>query len=710
MLKRAIQGVLIGLLAAGAAVALWQPGWLDAWENATWAWRAMYFAGSSPAADSIRLIFLDEKSLDWAMRENRLGWPWPRELYAPILSFCRRAGAKAVAFDVLYTEPSFWGVEDDAALGAAIAETPGFVGTCSLGEETGNTNVWPAHIRKPALKIGGIGGWLATADTRPIHHARALFPIPDVATNAALLANVQVPPDRDGIYRRAPVLDVFDGQVVPSLALALRLAAEPATPVSIEPGWFRVGKTAVPIDRSGRAILRYRGRPEVYRAVSAAAVIQSELRIQQADQAAPVLQPDFFKDCYVLFGCTALGLFDYKPTPVGGAYPGVVIHATMLDNLLWKEFLRDVPGWAALALAAGLAVLGGVLVRCSRAAWQSALAFVLLAPVPFLLGFAAYSRGFWLPVAMPGVALGLALVGGLVVDYATEGRQRRFIRGAFGQYLSSAVIEELVRHPERLKLGGQRRALTIYFSDIEGFTTISERMTPEDLTALLNDYLSAMTDIIQEEGGTVDKFEGDAIVAFWNAPLDVPDHALRAVRAALRCQAKLGELRLGFRVRAGRDLFMRIGLNTGHAVVGNMGSASRFDYTVLGDAANLASRLEGINKQFGTYILISEATKDALGGAFPAREVSRVAVVGRRDPVRVFEPMTQPDFDARERDLAVFADGLKLYYDGRFEDARTTFERIMETDRAAAAYFRQCRTLRADQPREWNGVWVMTQK
>ncbi len=230
-----------------------------------------------------------------------------------------------------------------------------------------------------------------------------------------------------------------------------------------------------------------------------------------------------------------------------------------------------------------------------------------------------------------------------MVNYSTEGRQKRYIKNAFKQYLSPAVIEQLISHPERLKLGGERRELSIFFSDLQGFTSISEGLSPEELTALLNEYLSAMTDIIQEEGGTVDKFEGDAIIAFWNAPLDLDDHALRAVRSALRCQESLARMRPAFRERVGKDLYMRIGINTGPAVVGNMGSHSRFDYTVLGDAVNLAARLEGINKQFKTYTMISQATLEQMADAFPVRELSRVAVVGRKEPVTVYEPMFEEE-------------------------------------------------------------------
>jgi len=305
----------------------------------------------------------------------------------------------------------------------------------------------------------------------------------------------------------------------------------------------------------------------------------------------------------------------------------------------------------------------------------------------------------------------LALVGGSLLSYATEGQQKRYIKSAFKQYLSPTIIEELIAHPESLKLGGEKRDLSIFFSDLQGFTTISLTLSPEDLTKLLNEYLTAMTDIIQEEGGTIDKYEGDAIIAFWNAPLDQPDHAVRAVRSALRCQAKLAEIRPAIKERYKADLRKRIGINSGSAVVGNFGSHTKFNYTMLGDAVNLASRLEGVNKQFRTFTMISSTVVEKLGGAFPARELSRVAVVGRKEPVTIFEPMTAEQFASRQDALRIFDTGLRAYYAGDFADAERIFGSIASTDPAAFSYAERCRRLRASPPESpWTGVWEMTEK
>ncbi len=219
-----------------------------------------------------------------------------------------------------------------------------------------------------------------------------------------------------------------------------------------------------------------------------------------------------------------------------------------------------------------------------------------------------------------------------------------------------------------------------------------------------------MTDIIHEEKFTVDKYE-DAIIAFWNAPLAQPDHAVRCVRAALRCQAKLAQMRPSFRESLGKDLKMRIGINTGYAVVSNMGSHSRFDYTMIRAAVNLASRLEGINKQFGTYTLISQTTKEEMADAFPAREVSRVAVVGRKEPVVIHEPLLPEDMnEQKQKTLAIFSKALNLYYGGDFDQARSVFANIAGHDPVAQIYVEKCTELLARPPEDWQGVWVVTTK
>jgi len=696
----------MGVAGAILAITVWTQGWLKTWEDQTWDWRASVSAEPGPNTDEIVVILLDQNSLDWARRENGLSWPWPREVYSVIIDYCRRAEAKALAFDVLFSEPSTYGVEDDKAFGRAIAAFGGFTGSVFLERTTGDDTAWPDALPVTVLNIEKFANWLAQADTAEMTFPRASLPILDLAKNAAVLANVNMTPDADGIYREIKLFGIFDNRPLPSLGMGIYLAAHPETPVKIIPGEMAVGKRKIPIDRKGNAVLRYRGPSGTYRSFSAAAIIQSELRIRNR-QTPTIRDANTLKDKYVLFGFSAPGLFDLRSSPVDGVYPGVEIHATVLDNLLSGDFIKRAPIWMTLGAVMAIALACGVLASLFRRPFgNAAVSFGFLA-APVFICTVFYVKGIWLPMVVQELAVLLTITLGLGVNYTIEGRQKRFIKNAFKQYLSPAVIDQIIRHPERLKLGGERRMLSIFFSDIQGFTSISEGLDPEDLTLLLNDYLTAMTEIIHQEGGTVDKYEGDAIIAFWNAPLEVPDHAVRVVTAALRCQKQLSEMAPDFKNRIGRDMFTRIGINTGLAVVGNMGSHSRFDYTMLGDAVNLAARLEGSNKQFGTATMISESTCAMMNDRFPVRELARLTVVGRTAPVTVYEPMLEDQYETKKAMLETFNKGLRLFYKGEFDAAAEAFSVIRKQDTAAAAYAEKCLEMQAHPPENWEGVWVM---
>jgi adenylate cyclase len=715
--RKALQGVLVGLAAGVLAIGLAVPGLLDAFEGRTWDWRVRLLARPGPATERIALIVLDQASLDWGQKVNGLSWPWPRETYAVVADFCRRAGAKALAFDVLYTEPSVYSVEDDQVFGAAVAENGRVAGAMVLSQTEGAEVAWPSDLPQAPLAVAGLEQYLARSARlrEALEFPRATFPIPELSSSAGVLANVQYIADgADGVYRRVSLLNLFAGHVVPGLGLAAYLAGEPdpsaeAHRLEVRPGLLTVDGMRVPLDGLGRAVLRFRGPTLTHLAFSAAEVLQSELALREGGT--PKIDPAVLKDRYVFFGFAAPGLKDLRPSAVQGTYPGMEIHATLLDNLLSGDFLRPLPWAAAGALILLLAAAAGLAASFASGAGRSALLYAVALPLAPALSLGSYELGWWLPLVAAELGVALSLVGSSLVNYLTEGRQKRYLKSAFKQYLSPTVIEQLIAHPERLKLGGERRELSIYFSDLQGFTTLSEMLTPEELTKLLNEYLSAMTEIIQEEGGTIDKYEGDAIIAFWNAPLEQADHALRGVRAALRCQASLAALRPGFRERVGKDLHMRIGMNSGPAVVGNMGSRTRFDYTMLGDAVNLAARLEGVNKQFRTYTMISAATLQKLEGAFPARELARVAVVGRKEAVTVHEPFLPEAYAAARPLLESFAEGLRAFYAGSFGEAERLFARTAAADPPAAAYQEKCRELAAAAaPEAWNGVWIMTSK
>jgi adenylate cyclase len=729
---KCLRGIALGLAAGLVALTAWQLGWLESWEAPTWTWRAKFFSQRETPSPQIKLILLDQASLDWAQRENGWGWPWPREVYGAISAFCRRAGAKVVCYDMLFTEPSVYGVPDDEAMGAALkAGAPAVLALIPGGSQS----TWPDYLPRPESTIDANG----VAQTRAL-----LFPVAEVAAGATATGHVVGTPDADGVFRRIAPFCGFDSAAIPTLGLAawMTLGAESSRVEGVAPsdrgqdvrvtitasdGQLRVGNRTVPLDRHGNAILRFKGRGGMPEAFAAAAVIQSELRLQDGET--PPLAPEVLKDCYVLLGCSAPALLDLRPVPVNPKCPGVALHATFIDNLFTDSFIAQATAPAVILGVMATALAAAVSLTYGGRWWQAGPLALLWLAVPVFVGFAAYAQGQWWPVAAHGTASALAMVGALVANYWAEGRQKAFIKQAFRHYLSGEVIDKIIRDPKHLQLGGEKRELTIMFTDLAGFSTFSERLGPVELTTLLNDYLTEMTDIIMEEGGTLDKYEGDAIIAFWNAPLGQPDHAVRACRAALRCQRRLAELRDMFQQRTGAVLRMRVGLNTGDVVVGNMGSRKRFNYTILGDAANLASRLEGANKAFGTETMVSGTTWEKASAHFRGRKLADLRVVGRKTAVPVYEltgfadevcsvpvraslPSTREERitpDGVTTNWDAFAAGLSYFRQGDFAKALEIFERLPD-DPAARSYARRCAEYCAHPPASWDGVWGLTEK
>lgn len=700
----------MGFVAALLAWGLSAAGWLDVWEYGAWSFRVRSLAKPSPSTDQIKIILIDQASLDWAAKENSLAWPWLREAYVPILQFCRRAGAKVIAFDMLYTEPSSYGVEDDQAFGNAIAERHDFVGAFFSGEQANQASAWPTDFSRPAFRVEGLAGWLNPERRESLTDSKAAFPVASVARSAAALATIRLVPDSDGVFRRIAPFRLFDGAPVPTLGMAAYLLGRSTaqeTFIALTERGMKIGKSSIPLDSKGRLILNYRGPTGTHQAFGAAAIIQSELLMQAGE--APTIDPTLLRDRYVFLGASAPGLKDLKPAPMDGDYPGVELHATLLDNLLARDALRDAPVGMVLGLLLVLSVVAAVTVLHAKSTFQNVAVFVLFAPIAFLIGAWSYTHGWWWPVAETASGIALALVGAVILNYATEGRQKRFIKSAFKQYLGETVIDEIIADPSRLKLGGEKKQLTMFFSDLEKFSSFSEKLDPPQLIDLLNIYLSDVGRILMEEGAYLDKFIGDAIVAFWNAPVVQADHARRAVRAALRCQRLLLEKKADYSARAaGMPVRMRIGLNSGDVVVGNMGSADRFNYTMLGDAANLASRLEGANKAFGTFVMVAESTWQQVGSAIVGRELGLIRVVGRKAPVRVFEPIALQG-EPLPAWLPNYEKGLDLVRKCHWPEAFAMFAEI-EGDPVSVTYANRCRALVDGAEKAWDGVWNLTEK
>jgi adenylate cyclase len=695
--KRAYQSLLLGLLSFVFATALTSLHALDWLDYRLGDWRLRRMAAPQATTAQVVTIIVDQTSLSEAQDIFGIVWPWPRQIYAYILSFCQRANAKAVAFDILYTEDSVHGVEDDQLFAAALGKKPPTVLALPLGRQIGTATQWPEGTPTP-----GITPILPPRLLSAWQQQTGAFPVPELSAAARILGNVATTPDRDALFRRIEPFAVFDNQIVPALGLATYFAAKPQASVTYRQGRLMIGDRKIPLSADGRVRLRFRGPTQTHRAFNATALLQSELQI--AEGLVPSIDPAQLEGAYVLVGLTAPGLLDLKPTPMGRTYPGVEVHATLLDNFLANDFYAEASPLLVGLMTLILALAAAGAVRNIQRASASMIAFPLFLALPIGLAFWLDVQNIWLPVAQSMTASTVAIIAALTTNYAIEGREKRFIKGAFRQYLSPVVIERLVANPDALKLGGEEKTLSIFFSDVQGFTSISENLSPTQLTALLNEYLTAMTDIILNSGGTIDKYEGDAIIAFWNAPLDLPDHACRAVQAAMDCQAKLAEMRPDLQARYGKELFVRIGINTGPVVVGNMGSTQRFDYTFLGDAGNLAARLEGINKQFGTYVLISENTRQLLSETLPVREIARVRVVGKATPVTIYEPIPP------KTDTTAFDRARELFSQAAFKDAAAAFEELAAADPVAATYRQRCHVLLQKPPASWDGVINLTEK
>ena len=697
--------IIIGLIAAVLAILPSNFEWFRNIESSTWDWRVTYLADPDKKSDEIVVILLDQKSLDWVQEEQGLSHRWPRELYAAILSYCHESGAKAVGFDLLFTDPSFIGVEDDLSFGEAAKSFGRVVLPVESRREksTEKEFVWPQFYTEKIKKISSIQN---KRNYKTYDYAN--LPIEEIASQVHLVCHVNSLPDDDGVNRSALLLAKVGNKLLPSLGLATYLAGNKGAEVEVTAEALKIGSKSIPLDDQGASLIRLRGPSKTHTAFSAASILQSYLRVQEGEE--PVVAAEKLKDKYILFGYSAAGLHDQHTVSFGDKYPGVEVHATVIDNIINEDFFREAPPFVNYVAALLLALIAPLLLLKSGSHFKQGLIMIILITCPTIIAFLSASAGYKTALFFPTLAISSSLFLSVGYNYLTEGRQKRFIKHAFNHYLSPHVIEQMIDNPEKLKLGGERTEISIFFSDLQGFTSISEKLSPEVLIDLLNEYLSAMSEIILEEQGTIDKYEGDAIIAFWNAPLPVENHAVQIVKSALKCQKVLAEMNPELKKKAQTDLKMRIGIHTGPAVVGNMGAAERFDYTMLGDSVNLAARLEGVNKQFGTFTMISEETKKQIGDAYPTRELAKVEVVGRKKPVVVYEPMLHEEYEQRKEYLETFDKALQYFYKENFVEALKIFESNSKNDPPSKFYAKKCRMIIEGGLNTPEGIWVMTSK
>ena len=575
-------------LLATAAV-LWLPAWQSLERRGFDA--LTVFTAPGESTQPIVLVAVNEESFE----ALKLRWPWPRSVHAQLLDRLAQGGAAVVAFDVLLAD------ESDPKEDQAFADSIRRAGSVVLAADFTYAETQSARLWKR---------------TEPL----ALF------TDAGAVSGLAtVPLDGDQFVRGIPAEpDAFWRQIVKILQV-------------------RVPSLAVPPLPEAGAMIRYLGATGVHPVVPYHLVLA----------ATPEELKGAFEGRIVIVGrdlraAPELGMAqaDLFATPFlaesGGLQSGIRIHATIVESALTGAAIRPAQPLAVLLANLAAALAGALALRRSRPVLAALPALLLVATIVGLAWAAFAHANLWVPFGAPVAVVLLAWLTRLARAYLAERARKLEVQRAFSLYVAPTVVDQLLADPKRLALGGELREITIMFTDLAGFTRISEKMAPDAVSRVLSEHFTAMTDIILAHGGTVIQFIGDAIMAFWGAPLDDPDHRLHAVQAAVEMQRGMAKLRNELAARGLPELHMRIGLNTGTAVVGNMGSQRRFAYSALGDCVNLAARLEGTNKLYGTRILVSGETAKGVGDAIALRRVDLVRVSGKTEAVEIFAPADDP--------------------------------------------------------------------
>ncbi|MBI3638070.1 MAG: adenylate/guanylate cyclase domain-containing protein, partial [Candidatus Rokubacteria bacterium] len=598
------RALLAGVAAAVVVLALGLVGALEPFELGALN-RLFELRGVRAPASPVVIVAIDDDTFD----ELNMQWPFPRSVHARLVDVLREAGASVIAFDVLFPEPSVLGPEDDAAFGEAVATA----GNVVLG----------AAITVVSERF------YTKVDLNP--------PLPVIRRGAAGVGAVNHTVDPDGHLRRALLEHRIGDDMTPAWDVAVYRTA------------VARGVPAAPLRGTREILINFRGGPRTFGWVPYHRVVGGEV------------PPEAFRGKIVLIGGTSQTLQDLFSTPFARAreMPGVEVHANIIDTLLRGRPIREVPATISLALAL-LAALAGAWIATRWRVTGGAVAVLALWVALAVSVLALFAADVW----FRGIGITLAIAfgyGGAVLDaYVREQRDRRRL----SQFFSPAVLKEVVAQRHDVSLGSSRRLVTVFFSDIRGFTSISERIAPEQVAEMLREYLTEMTEVVFRHGGTVDKYIGDCIMALYNAPLEDPQHAVAAVRTALELQERTLAVSARWEQALGVEIRNGVGINTGEAVVGTMGSRQRLEYTAIGDTVNIAARLESLTKDYGVPIIISESTYALVRGRFLTRELGAVSVKGKAQPVRVYTVLPS---DLRRHPRAALAAAASLLAIGNGE-------------------------------------------
>ncbi len=693
------------------------------------------------------LAVVDEKSL-----EEQGKWMWPRSKFAELVRILSDNGARVIAFDIGFLEPdksstveAVTGFEE-AVEGLGIKDDQLTAYLTQVKQEADNDLILAQAIRESKARVvlgyffqvrPGVLAHLddetIEAQIRNVKNSRYtaftsyVDPGPKVKIKATFMpqSNISVIssaarysgyfnmlPDNDGSVRSVPlIMRCRDTYYAPLAVQALRAYTRkmPAPDIAEDIGVLKIdfGKQlSVPTNMTGGFMVNYRGPGGTFPHISITDILNHRV------------PPETFQDKIVVVGATAIGILDMRVTPFDATFPGPEIHANVIDNILHKDFLLR-PDWAIMFDLAAIALIGltlGLLLPRVRPLPGTAVAVGLFVSYLLLCQYLFSHLRYCLNIVYPLITLILVYVSLTAYKYLTEERKKKFIKDAFSTYLAPAIVEQLIKDPDKLVLGGEDRVITAFFSDVQDFTAISEALTAEEVVELLNEFLTEMTEIILGYEGTIDKFEGDAIIAFFGAPTILEDHAVRACKACIDMQTRLAELRTKWLAEKRPALKMRIGLNTGSAIVGNMGSRNKMDYTMMGDTVNTAARLEGVNKAYETYTMISHATYTPAKNEIFVRELDSVTVVGKEEPVGVYELLGYPDEidDVLRSVVELYAKGLGAYRNRNWDEAISHFTAALSAnplDGPSQTMLSRCKDFKVGPPgKDWNGAFMMATK
>jgi adenylate cyclase len=730
----ALNVLVLSVLLANTAGLIHLP-FIDFLEN--YAYDARMLIGMKGGKDPrIVIVDIDEKSL---AAEGR--WPWSRNKMARLLDqLFDHYQVSLVGFDILFAEPDkSSGLEVLEYLAANdLGGVPEFKSQLEqIRERLDYDNIFAKSMSGRAVVLGyyfntvaDAGGAIRSGVLPSPTLTRNDFRIPpkvksaigyganlpELQANAVAAGHFNPDIDVDGIVRRVPLLYEFEGNYYESLSLAMSrqiLGVDRLEPLLADDiagnyatvEWFRLGHIRIPVDEFAQAIVPYRGKQGSFPYVSATDVLNS--------QAAA----DILEDTIVLIGTSAPGLFDLRSTPVQNKFPGVEIHANLIAGILdqgIKELPKYVQGIEFIHLfIAGLIIT--LLLPFLTPVWS------MLATTGLLLLSVAVNYIIWhevnivLPVAAVVAMILILLLLNMSYGFFFERRIKGQITDLFGQYVPPELVDEMSEDPASYIRDAEERELTVLFSDVRGFTTLSEGLTPKELSSLMNEFLSELTRVIHDHRGTIDKYMGDAIMAFWGAPVKDPDHAKHALTAGLAMIERMYALQDVFEERGWPRLYIGVGLNTGNMSVGNMGSRFRTAYTVIGDEVNLGSRLEGLTKEYGVELIVGENTKNALPD-YVFRELDLVRVKGKHKPIGIYQPLALYSDVSKEEleELEHYQLALDTYRAKNWDDAEKLFEELKQKYEAREVYnvyLKRLDFFRKNPPgTDWDGVFTFTTK